>query len=73
MNAEGSSGGEVAKRQISLQWSRVRMNAEGGVDEQVAIAIDDASMEPRSDERGRPLGVSDGRDCLARFNGAAFG
>src|SRR5258706_11657 len=56
MNAEGTNP-RLTNFQISvLQWSRVRMNAEGQSRRDGAAGGDGASMEPRSDERGRHAG-----------------
>ncbi len=38
-----------------LQWSRDQLNAERGSTEKQKNALGNASMEPRSIERGKPL------------------
>src|SRR5258706_28167 len=56
-----------------LQWSRVRMNAEGHQRAGRTFAIGFASMEPRSDERGRACAATTTNRTVSCFNGAAFG
>src|SRR5258706_223157 len=53
VNAEGHQAEILPAFTLRLQWSRVRMNAEGPPQEQRRRRGQQASMEPRSDERGR--------------------
>ncbi len=58
MNAEGTKNYTVRRYNDGLQWSRVRMNAEGGYPLPDPSNLAGASMEPRSDERGRIVGAA---------------
>src|SRR5258706_11659 len=73
MNAEGAASIHAGIDSTSLQWSRVRMNAKGPPKEQRRRRGQQASMEPRSDERGRATCGGWLRRALRGFNGAAFG
>ena len=53
MNAEGRRRQRYGREFARLQWGRVLMNAEGTTPNVALAQIADASMGPRSDERGR--------------------
>ena len=55
MNAEIIHAGDYGPVVFQLQWGRVRMNAEIARVDQPAAGQVDASMGPRSDERGNTM------------------
>ena len=58
--------------QIALQWSLARMSEEGRAAVDAHHGAGGASMEPRSNERGRSEVVAVPPNCTACFNGASL-